>query len=286
MVWEDLRSQIVLLEALFRVELATSPPRLYPTRFFSPAGVRLIVNHELEDVGAEYPMELINKNVRNGRREWIRHNNAVLREMLPRLLANLTQRAGDRAAELSAQSIADIDVQLLAELERLELLRRRGGPVTNIEIELLKSEIDSLKESVSRPVVTPRLPPARPPRPRGKRHLTKADRRLPSAGTASILKTTIPNQDSMLGAIRNSLGEKLDSVWHPATAPVDDRHVVVIGHGVTANLDRPFIKALADGLAAAGLHALRFSFSGNGSSERTIRGFVHHQGNRRPRRRH
>ncbi len=71
----------------------------------------------------------------------------------------------------------------------------------------------------------------------------------------------------MFDSIRNSQGEKLDTRWHEATHPVRPKHVVVIGHGVTANLDRPFIKALAEGLAAAGIHALRFSFSGNGASE-------------------
>jgi ATP-dependent helicase HepA len=153
-VWEDLRSQIVLLEALFRVELAESPPRLYTTRFFSPAGVRLIVNHELDEVGAEYPMELINKNVRNGRRDWIRHNNGVLRELLPRLLGNLEQRARERAAELGTQAIAEIDLHLSAELDRLELLRRRGGPVTETELSQIRSEIDALKQCVAHPVVT------------------------------------------------------------------------------------------------------------------------------------
>ena len=67
--------------------------------------------------------------------------------------------------------------------------------------------------------------------------------------------------------IRNAQGQKIDYRWHPAAHPVHAKHCVVIGHGVTANLDRPFVKALAEGLAAQGIHALRFSFSGNGDSE-------------------
>ena len=43
--------------------------------------------------------------------------------------------------------------------------------------------------------------------------------------------------------------------------------MVVIGHGVTGNKDRPLVVALAEKLAASGIHALRFSFSGNGDSE-------------------
>ena len=41
----------------------------------------------------------------------------------------------------------------------------------------------------------------------------------------------------------------------------------MIGHGVTGHKDRPFLIALAEGLAAAGLAALRLSFSGNAGSE-------------------
>lgn len=73
--------------------------------------------------------------------------------------------------------------------------------------------------------------------------------------------------NTMFGDIRNTHGEKLDHRLHPAAQPQQADHLVIIGHGVTANLDRPFVAALAEGLAAAGWNALRFSFSGNGASE-------------------
>jgi uncharacterized protein len=69
----------------------------------------------------------------------------------------------------------------------------------------------------------------------------------------------------MFGEIRNANGERLDYTYHPG-AP-EAHHIVVIGHGVTGNKDRPFVVALAEGLSAAGIPALRFSFSGNGASE-------------------
>ena len=42
---------------------------------------------------------------------------------------------------------------------------------------------------------------------------------------------------------------------------------VVIGHGLTSEMDRPWQVELARQLAAAGFGTLRFSFSGNGGSE-------------------
>ena len=69
----------------------------------------------------------------------------------------------------------------------------------------------------------------------------------------------------MFGTIRNPSGEVLDYTFHAGTE--GSRHIAVLGHGVTGNKDRPFVVALAEGLAAAGIHALRFSFAGNGASE-------------------
>ena len=67
----------------------------------------------------------------------------------------------------------------------------------------------------------------------------------------------------MFGEIRNEHGERLDYTYHKGK----DNRIVVIGHGVTGNKDRPALIALAAGLADAGISALRFSFSGNGESE-------------------
>ena len=69
----------------------------------------------------------------------------------------------------------------------------------------------------------------------------------------------------MHAEIRNPQGELLEYTWHEGSAGGGD--VVVLGHGVTANKDRPFLLALAESLSAAGIAVLRFSFAGNGGSE-------------------
>lgn len=70
----------------------------------------------------------------------------------------------------------------------------------------------------------------------------------------------------MIDAIRNQSGESLDFTLHNVERPDSDLFVV-IGHGVTANKDRPFVRALAETLQEAGIPSLRFSFAGNGDSE-------------------
>ncbi len=64
--------------------------------------------------------------------------------------------------------------------------------------------------------------------------------------------------------IHNSQGEKLEHAVHEADR---DDVIVVIGHGVTGDMDRDLIIALADGLQERGWPCVRFSFSGNGNSE-------------------
>ena len=72
----------------------------------------------------------------------------------------------------------------------------------------------------------------------------------------------------MFDEIRNAQGELLDYTYSPARSPAGDGStaLVLIGHGVTGNKDRPWAVALADALSQAGIPAMRLSFSGNGAS--------------------
>lgn len=69
----------------------------------------------------------------------------------------------------------------------------------------------------------------------------------------------------MWGEIRNREGEKLDYSYVPGSDSTAE--LVVIGHGVTGNKDRPWAITLAETLSEAGFATLRFSFAGNGESE-------------------
>jgi uncharacterized protein len=62
---------------------------------------------------------------------------------------------------------------------------------------------------------------------------------------------------------KNRHGERIDSSFH---AGAREGFIVVLGHGVTANKDRPLMVAVAEMLSAAGWPCLRISFSGNGES--------------------
>lgn len=64
--------------------------------------------------------------------------------------------------------------------------------------------------------------------------------------------------------LKNTYGERLDHHFHPGSLRTS---LVILGHGLTGNKDRPLLVALAEGLSALGWPCLRISFSGNGGSQ-------------------
>jgi uncharacterized protein len=64
--------------------------------------------------------------------------------------------------------------------------------------------------------------------------------------------------------IKNQESEKIDFAFHPGNRA---DALIIFGHGVTGNKDRPHLIAIAEGLSKIGWPCLRISFSGNGESE-------------------
>ena len=73
----------------------------------------------------------------------------------------------------------------------------------------------------------------------------------------------------MFGTIKNKLGETLDYTFHESSD--NCRDLLIIGHGVTGNKDRPLVVALADAVSACCINVIRFSFAGNGDSDGEFR---------------
>lgn len=72
--------------------------------------------------------------------------------------------------------------------------------------------------------------------------------------------------------ITNPAGERLDYSFAAGTGDARvSGWLVVLGHGVTGNKDRPLNIATAAALNAAGFDTLRVSFAGNGDSEGDFR---------------
>lgn len=70
----------------------------------------------------------------------------------------------------------------------------------------------------------------------------------------------------------NGSGERLDYTFAAGESHAHIKDwIVILGHGVTGNKDRPVVVDTAAALNAAGFDTLRFSFAGNGNSEGDFR---------------
>jgi len=63
--------------------------------------------------------------------------------------------------------------------------------------------------------------------------------------------------------IRNASGEPIDITFHPG---LKKNVLIILGHGLTGNKERPLLIEIAKGLSAKDWPCLRISFSGNGES--------------------
>lgn len=72
--------------------------------------------------------------------------------------------------------------------------------------------------------------------------------------------------------IQNKFGEKLDYTFLPGNASDKKADwIILLGHGVTGNKDRPVIADSANAMQASGWDTLAFSFAGNGDSDGDFR---------------
>ena len=151
-VWEDERAQIVLLEGIFLATPKAADPALQASRHMPPTPVRVVISHDFEDMSGEYTSEMVNKIVRNGRREWLRNNARPLYNIIPSMMRSLTQRAAIKMRELSGKASHQMEAMFTADMVRL----RRLAPTARRaeEIARLEALIAALKPLLSAPVLS------------------------------------------------------------------------------------------------------------------------------------
>lgn len=148
-VWEDERAQLVLLEGIFLAEPDDTDSSLQVWRFMPPTPIRVVVSHELEDLSNQYTTELVNKNVRNGRKDWLRNNARPLHNLIPGMLRNLNQRAEIKTQELAAKAAHQMELVLTSEKQRLERMAQTTQRAT--EVARIAEQIKTLKVILTAP---------------------------------------------------------------------------------------------------------------------------------------
>ena len=150
-VWEDERSQIVLLEGIYLANPKVGAHPKLVARYMPSTPVRVVLSHEFEDMSSEYTSEVVNKMVRNGRREWIRNNARPLHNIIPGMMRALNQRADIRMRELAAKAAFQMETVLHGDIARLKRLpdtkARRAG------IKRMEDQLVETKSSFAEPVL-------------------------------------------------------------------------------------------------------------------------------------
>ncbi len=151
-VWEDERAQIVLLEGIFLATPGPADSKLQTSRHMPPTPVRCVISHDFEDMSGEYTSEMVNKIVRNGRREWLRNNARPLYNIIPSMMRILTQRAAVKMRELAGKASHQMEAMFTADIARL----RRLTSTTRREEEIARLEalIATLKPLIGEPVLS------------------------------------------------------------------------------------------------------------------------------------
>ena len=151
-VWEDERSQIVLLEGIYLATPKFGPHPHLVARYMPATPVRVVLSHEFEDMSSEYTSEVVNKMVRNGRREWIRNNARPLHNIVPGMMRSLNQRAEIRMRELAGKAAFQMEAVLNSDIARLK--RLPDTKARRAEIKLLESQIIETKPLFDAPMLT------------------------------------------------------------------------------------------------------------------------------------
>lgn len=142
-VWEDERAQIVLLEGIYLATPKFGPHPHLVSRYMPSTPVRVVLSHEFEDMSSEYTSEVVNKMVRNGRREWIRNNARPLHNIVPGMMRSLNQRAEIRMRELAAKAAFQLEAVLNADIARLKRLpdtKARKAEIKRIEDQIAETK--------------------------------------------------------------------------------------------------------------------------------------------------
>lgn len=150
-VWEDERAQIVLLEGIYLATPKYGPYSQLVSRYMPPTPVRVVLSHEFEDMSSEYTSEVVNKMVRNGRREWIRNNARPLHNIVPGMMRSLNQRAEIRMRELAAKAAFQMEAVLNSDIARLK--RLTDTKARRAEIKLIEDQIAATKPLFEAPIL-------------------------------------------------------------------------------------------------------------------------------------
>ena len=132
-----------LLELIFVLE-AIAAPHLHADRFLPPTPVRLVLNHNLEDVSEAFCDTTWEPNLQKGSPYKLMENAKVARQTLPAMFQAAAMMAEAQAAALRQSALKEMNHLLGHEVQRLITLQQVNDHVRPQEIELAQAQQEEL----------------------------------------------------------------------------------------------------------------------------------------------
>jgi ATP-dependent helicase HepA len=129
----------MLLELIFVLE-PLAAARLHADRFLPLTPVRLVVNHKLQDVTADFSDTTWKQKLQKGSPYKLIENAEIARRTLPAMFQTAETRAETKAAELRQSALKEMNHLLGHEVERLQALARVNDHVRPQEIRLAQAQ--------------------------------------------------------------------------------------------------------------------------------------------------
>ncbi len=132
---------------MYAVVECLAPRHLHADRFLPAVPVRMLVDHENNDLSELHPSGSLP--VEDGDLQGLLNRGVVRKKLLPAMLEKAPQLGEERTAPLVASAKMRMHAALMAELERLEELREINDHVRPEELDLVRQERAALEEALT-----------------------------------------------------------------------------------------------------------------------------------------
>lgn len=137
-------SPMILLETLFVLETA-GQKNIYIDRFLPNTPLRVVVDHDGNDVTDLYPVESLNKKLIKGKTDEFTASEALMEALLPQMVSVATAIADRLAEKEIALGMQKMNSTLNYEISRLKSLQKKNKNIRPAEIQIAIQEQSNLE---------------------------------------------------------------------------------------------------------------------------------------------
>jgi ATP-dependent helicase HepA len=139
----------LLLELIFVLETA-GKQRIDIDRFLADTPLRIVVDHQGEEVTDNYSVALLNKNIVPGKIDSLLENDLFVDTMLPNMISSATEIAEELGAQEISKGLDRMKRTLDHEINRLTALQKKNKDIRTDEIQAAIEERNSLAALINK----------------------------------------------------------------------------------------------------------------------------------------